>query len=187
MERHYFIGEGPEAKELIAETWARWQACNDARKRLLEDYKADFFMETGYSLLGGGEVIGLGFHDKVQRPYFKGEERTKMGYAYYPKLSTREGKALAKRLKEEKELHFHASKYLLKKMNISRILFEGGRVHWCTACFVDDKVLLSVPGPKSPKSFEERKKLNLSIDPWPQIPDWFKEVKQSEFLRVQGE
>ena len=35
--------------------------------------------------------------------------------------------------------------------------------------------------------FEERKRLNLSIDPWPKIPGWFKEVKQSEFLAAQGE
>lgn len=38
MERHYFIGEGPEAKALIAETRERWQASCDARKRLFEDY-----------------------------------------------------------------------------------------------------------------------------------------------------
>lgn len=187
MERHYFIGEGPEAKALIAEANERWRASCDARKRLLEDYGADFFMETSYSLERGGRIEGLGFSERVKRPYFKGEERTKMGYAYYPKLSTREGKALAKRLEEEKELHFCTAVYLLKKLNISRILFEGGRVHWCTAGWIEDKVLLSVPGPKSPKDLEERKKLNLSIDPWPQIPDWFREVKQSEFLAAQGE
>ena len=186
MERHYFIGTGPEAAALIAEANERWQASCDARKRLLEDYGADFFMETSYSLERGGRIEGLGFSERVKRPYFKGEERTEMGYAYYPKLSTKEGKRLAKRLEEEKELHFCTAVYLLKKLGISRILREGRRMHWCTAGWIEDKVLLSVPGPKFPKDLEERKKLNLGIDLWPKIPDWFREVKESEFLAAQG-
>lgn len=186
MERHYFIGEGPEAAALIAEANERWQASCDARMRLLKDYGADFFMEELYGLERGGRLEGLGFHERVKRPYLKGEERTEMGYAYYPKLSTREGKALAKRLEEEKELHFCTDVFILKKLGISRILREGGRLHWCWAGWVEDKVLLSVPGPKSPKTFEERKKLNSGIDLWPNIPDWLREVKESEFLAVQG-
>lgn len=177
MEKHFYIGEGPEAEALIAEAWERHNACNNARKRLLEDYKADFFMETAVSILGGGVLVGLGFSERVKRPYFKGEERTVMGYAYYPKLSTKEGKALAKRLKEEKDLHFCTSKFLLEKMGISRILFENRRVHWCAAGFVEGKLLLSVPGSKEAKEGE---------DPWPNIPAWFREVRESEWLAAQG-
>ena len=70
MERHYFIGEGPEAKAVLAKTVERMKICNAARKKLLKDYGADYFTETGPSFLGGGELIGLGYYEKVQRPYF---------------------------------------------------------------------------------------------------------------------
>lgn len=188
MERHYFIGTGPEAEALIAETWARLNVCNNARDKLLKQYEADNVVTSKSNITGGGRVVALWFKEPVQRPYLKGGECLEGGYFYYPNLRTKEGKALARRMKEDEALTFDYSTFILKKLGVSRIVFdEGLSMYYCTAGFADGKVLLSVPGPKSPKSFEERKKLNLSIDPWPQIPTWFKEVKQSEFLAAQGE
>ena len=177
MERHYFIGEGPEAKAVLAKTVERMKICNAARKKLLKDYGADYFTETGPSFFGGGELIGLGYYEKVQRPYFKGEERTELGYTYYPRLSTKEGKALAKRLKEEKELHFYPSHFICELLGVRRCCHKGMRFFWSAAGFADGKLLLSVPGSKESEDGE---------DPFPEIPDWLREVKESEFLAAQG-
>ena len=183
MERHYFIGTGPEAKGLIAETWARLNVCNNARDKLLKQYEADNVVTSKSNITGGGRVVALWFKEPVQRPYFKGGECLEGGYFYYPNLRTKEGKALARRLKEDEALTFNYSKFILKRLGISRIWFEGLHIHYCTAGFADGKVLLMVPGPKEPKSFEDRTR---GEDPWPKIPDWFREVKQSEFLAAQG-
>lgn len=187
MERHYFIGEGPEAKELITKTWARLNVCNNARDKLLKQYEADNVVTSKSNITGGGRVVALWFKEPVQRPYLKGGERLEGGNFYYPNRRTKEGKELARRLKEDEALTFDYSTFILKTLGISRIVFdEALTMHYCTAGFADGKVLLSVPGPKFPKDLEERKKLGLSIDPWPVIPDWLREVKESEFLAVQG-
>ena len=114
MEKHYYIGEGPEAEKIIAATLARREVATEARRKLMEDYGADGLVESGWN----GKVFGLGFKQKV-----KGGERVADGYAYYPKINTKAGKHLAKRLFEDERLTFNASCFILDALSISRMVF----------------------------------------------------------------
>lgn len=62
MEKHYFIGKGPEAEKLIAATLARKEIATEARRKLMEDYVADGLIEGGWN---GKKVFGLGFKEKA--------------------------------------------------------------------------------------------------------------------------
>ena len=97
MEKHYFIGEGPEAEKLIAATLERREVATEARMALMQDYGADGLIKRDWD---GGSIVGLGFKQKTDAPYLKGGERVADGYAYYPKLNTNAGKQLAKRLED---------------------------------------------------------------------------------------
>lgn len=95
MEKHFYIGEGPEAQALISEALARESVARKARKALIAEYETDGLI---LSVWNDGKVTGLAFEKPTIRPYLKGETRLSNGegYGYYPKLSTKEGKRLAK-------------------------------------------------------------------------------------------
>lgn len=89
MEKHYFIGEGPEAEKLIESMLARHEVSRNARMKLKNDYGSDSLLLSAW---GDGGVIGLFFEKKVDIPFLKGGNRLKDGYAYYPKMNTKKGK-----------------------------------------------------------------------------------------------
>lgn len=41
MEKHFYIGEGPEADALVAEVLEREKATHEAREALISEYEAD--------------------------------------------------------------------------------------------------------------------------------------------------
>lgn len=73
MEKHFYIGEGPQADELISETLARENVAREARKALIAEYEADGLI---LSVWEDGKVEGLAFEKPTSRPYLKGETRT---------------------------------------------------------------------------------------------------------------
>ena len=176
MEKHYFIGEGQEAEKLIAATLARREVATEARRKLMEDYGADGLIKRDWD---GGIIVGLGFKQKTDAPYLKGGEKVSDGYAYYPKRNTKTGKELAKRLKDER-LTFNASCFILDALAISRMVFEGRKIFEAAAGVTEDlkKILVVIPGTKE--------KSSGCTDPFPAVPEWLREVKESEFLAVQG-
>lgn len=182
MEKHFYIGEGPEAEELIAETLARGNVVSEARKALITEYEADGLILSRWN---NGKVAGLAFEKPTSRPYLKGETRTlgHEGYGYYPKLNTKEGKRLASRLSSE-ELTFSMSKFILDKLHLHRLVTgpshvsrTGCALYYSVAGIVSGKVLVSIPGGKEREGGE---------DPFPEVPAWLREVKESEWLAVQG-
>lgn len=183
MEKHYFIGEGPEAEELIAVARKKELAVWEARRAVVEDYDADGLME---SVWRDGSVTGLAFITQVKRPYLKGETKlaNDEGYGYYPKKSTKEGKKLAKRLEEE-NMKFKMSNFIIEFLNLERAVTGpamggsryGYRIYYSVAGIVRNKVLVSIPGSKDPEKCK---------DTFPVIPEWMREVKESEWLAAQG-
>lgn len=182
MEKHYYIGEGPQAEELIVETLERENVAREARKALIADYEADGLI---LSVWRDGKVTGLTFDKPTSRPYLKGETRlsNREGYGYYPKLNTKEGKRLAKRLEAE-ELTFSQSNFILDKLRLRRTVAgpssasrTGCALYYSVAGIVSGKVLVSIPGGKE---WEEGE------DPFPEVPAWLREVKESEWLAAQG-
>lgn len=182
MEKHFFIGEGPQADELIAETLERENVAREARKALIAEYETDGLILSRWD---DGKVAGLAFDKPTSRPYLKGETRLSNGdgYGYYPKLNTKEGKRLAGRLKA-RELTFSPSNFILDKLGLRRMVSgpspasrTGYSLHCSVAGIVSGKILVSIPGGKE----RERGK-----DPFPEVPAWLREVKESEWLAAQG-
>ena len=182
MEKHFYIGEGPEAEALISEALARENVARKARKALIAEYETDGLI---LSVWNDGKVTGLAFEKPTIRPYLKGETRLSNGegYGYYPKLSTKEGKRLAQKLEAE-ELTFSMSKLILDKLRLHRMVAgpsqssrTGSALYYSVAGIVSGKILVSIPGSK--ESGHGR-------DPFPKVPAWLREVKESEWLAVQG-
>lgn len=182
MEKHYYIGEGSQAEELIAETRERGNVARKARKALMAEYEADGLV---LSVWDDGKVAGLAFDKPTSRPYLKGETKLSNGggYGYYPKLNTNEGKRLAQKFDAE-ELTFSMSKFILDKLRLHRIVSGPGGpsrtgyiLYHSVAGIISDKVLVSIPGSKDREH---------GRDPFPEVPAWLREVKESEWLAAQG-
>lgn len=182
MEKHFYIGEGPEALVLISEALARESVARKARKALIAEYETDGLI---LSVWNDGKVAGLAFEKPTSRPYLKGETRLSNGegYGYYPKLSTKEGKRLAQKLEAE-ELTFSMSKLILDKLRLHRMVAgpsqssrTGSALYYSVAGIVSGKILVSIPGSK--ESGHGR-------DQFPKVPAWLREVKESEWLAAQG-
>jgi len=182
MEKHFYIGEGPQADELIAEALERENVAREARAAFVAEYETDGLILSAW---GDGKVVGLAFDKPTSRPYLKGKTRLSNGegYGYYPKLSTKEGKRLAERLKA-KELTFSLSKFILDKLHLHRMAagpsltsLTGYALYRSIAGIVSGKILVSIPGSK----VSER-----GLDTFPEVPAWLREVKESEWLAAQG-
>lgn len=176
MERHYFIGEGTEAEKLIASMLARREVARKARRSLMHDYESD-----GLLLSGGrdGSIVGLSFKKKRNIPFLKGGDRIEGGYAYYPKMNTKKGKELAKRLKDG-DLTFSASHFIVDALKLERFAFSGRRMYVSVAGTSEDLkcILVSIPGAKEDEDGPS--------STFPVIPEWMREVKESEWLAAQG-
>lgn len=182
MEKHYYIGEGSQAEELIAETLERENVAREARKTLMVEYEADGLV---LSVWDHGKVAGLAFDKPTSRPYLKRETELSngKGYGYYPKLNTKEGKRLSQKL-EAKELTFSLSDFILDKLHLHRTVAgpnslsrTGCALYRSAAGIISGKVLVSIPGSKDREH---------GGDPFPEVPAWFREVKESEWLAAQG-
>ena len=134
MEKHFFIGEGPEAEMLIASMIARREVARKARLSLMHDYGSD-----GLILSGGreGSIVGLSFRKKRDIPFLKGGNRIEGGYAYYPKMNTKKGKELAKRLKDG-DLTFSASHFFIDALKLERFAFSARRMYVSVAGTSED-------------------------------------------------
>ena len=170
MERHYFIGEGPEAEKLIAATLARSEVARKARLALMHDYSSDGLLLSGRR---DGSIAGLSFKEKRGIPFLKGGDRIEGGYAYYPKMNTKKGKELAQRLKEG-NLTFSASHFIVDALKLEHFAFSGSRMYVSVAGTSENLkcILVSIPGERG--------------DTFPVIPEWMREVKESEWLAAQG-
>ena len=176
MEKHFYIGEGAEADQLLAETRELWSVCREAQQRLAEDYGADSLVATR-GIGWRNKVTGLFFAQKVDRPYLKYAYRVAGGYAYLPRKKTQEGKELARRLREEKSLHFSVSRHIVRALKVGRIVRGTSHLYESTAGYAGNSIFLAIPGSQEPCE---------GIDPFPAIPEWFREVRESEWLAGQG-
>lgn len=64
MEKHFYIGEGPEADALVAEVLEREKVTHEARKALISEYEADGLI---LSVWNDGKVTGLAFNKLTSR------------------------------------------------------------------------------------------------------------------------
>lgn len=178
--KNFFIGEGPEAEALIAEIKGLREAANNARDVVQQEYGADGLVLHGR----GGKVCGLAFIEKQNKPFLKGEVRLEKGFGYYPKLNCKQGKELASKLGAP-ELQFNTNDYILTKLKLHRMCDgphrasrTGMALYLSVAGYAENKILVSIPGPKDLD--------RMHGDPMPEVPTWFREVKESDWLAAQG-
>lgn len=172
MTKNFFIGEGPEAEALIAEVKELREAVSIARKAIQNEYCADGLLSRN----NGGEICGLVFKEKQSLPFLKEEMRVDGGYGYYAKRNCKQGKELSAKLRAP-DLQFSPSDHIVKKLNINRMCFgasgPGMAIYSTAAGFIDGKIIVSIPAAEK-------------SDPMPEVPTWFREVKESEWLAAQG-
>ena len=176
--KNFFTGEGPEAEALIAEVKELRKAKNEAIANVQREYGSDALLARG------AKVFGLVFIERQDRPYLKNEIRLESGFGYYPKLNCKQGKELAAKLKAP-ELQFDTSDYILDTLKLHRMYAgthaaskTGMAMYLSVADYAGDKILVSIPGKKNEGA--------LTGAPWPEVPTWFREVKESEWLAAQG-
>ena len=76
------------------------------------------------------------------------------------------------------------SKFILDKLNLHRMVAgtsqssrTGSALYYSVAGIVSGKILVSIPGSKESEHGRE---------PFPEVPAWLREVKESEWLAAQG-
>lgn len=139
----------------------------------MQDFEADGLYVVG------DDVKGLFFKEEVRLPFLRCKMKLEPdGYGYVPSRNTRRGKELANRLIEGKELHFSPSRHICDKLDIHRYQSDGTYVYRTVAGYADGKILVSIPGPRDGM-------VGMS-DPFPEVPAWLREVKESEWLAAQG-
>lgn len=177
MQLHYYIGEGPEAEEIIAEIMDKQATVHAARAALCKECGVD-------NLFGcRGNVEGVFFKEKQNLPHLKGEMCLEGGYGYYPKLNCKAGKELAAKLRDP-ALAFDINDHIIKRLKISRMVAgrhaasrTGMALYSSVAGIAKGKILVIIPGaPDNPDGG----------DPMPSVPEWMREVKESEWLAAQG-
>ncbi len=95
-------------------------------------------------------------------------------------MNTKAGKKLAAKL-EQPGLVFDVSDHLIKTLKLSRCVAgpaatrTGMALYYSVAGWAHDTLLVKIP-----QSDKE------NADPMPGVPSWLREVKESEWLAVQG-
>lgn len=182
--KRYFIGEGPEALDLIQEAMDGIRAARKKQKTLEE--KWDCFQL--YMSPWGNKFIGIITKGPVDRSYLKkGElfhEDGESYWAYSPKRSTKLGKAMLEDFEQE-GLVFQASKHIVNKLGVDREVYgllekyqRMGFAH-SVAGFHDGKIMLKVPTLSDDDPSKGRE------EDFPEMPSWVREVRRSEFISLQ--
>lgn len=175
MEKNYYIASGDKVQDLIAETKKLLDFRDVARKKLLHDYEADFLL-TENTIFYDEKVVGLGFKEPVKRSFLlKSYQFCKEGFAYRPDARTLKGQVLKRRLREDSALHFSASKHIISRLRVDRIVLVGHDVERSAAVCLDDSILVYIPGG------EETGKRS---DPFPAIQEFFKKITETDWERM---
>lgn len=169
MKKNYYLGEGPYAETLISGAKERWQRANDARDSLLLEYSADGLLSRG------SEIYGLVFKERKDLTFLKVEAVIDGKFGYSPRLNSKQGKELKNRL-QSPDVQFDVSSFILNELKLNRVCISAtpsGLVMDRSSVDFSGKILLLV----IPDGED--------CDPMPEIPTWFRQVKESEWLAAQ--
>ena len=167
-----YIGSGPENDELLKRVREKAEIAYAARKALTDEYGAQGLI-MGY--WDNGKPEGIYFTSQQELPFLKGEtKRGKNLFGYYPRLNTKAGKELKRKL-DDPALVFSASHMILSELKLHRMTSDGRCLYHSTAGYTETSILVSIPDGRN------------EFDPMPKVPAWLREVKESEWLAAQGE
>jgi hypothetical protein len=178
----FFIGSKEESKELMDSILADINAKREAAVKIAQEQGAETAVR-GH----GGKVIGLAFESEVSLPHLKYEGTVRSDTDdekpcpwYSPRRNNKAGKELAAILKNIPAVPSFSSS-AIQRLDLEHAVV--GRHHSGQTCmahaaagFGQGQILLKIP--TNPHGVE------ASV--FGNIPPWFKEVKESEFLAAQG-
>lgn len=184
MEYQFYIGEGPEAQELIDECHSKKQAKNDAVSAFQERHGFTNSWSQYRSVLGGlasekkltseeAKSLGLKYHMCIEEGC----------YAYTPHLGCSAGKKLQKEIDEINKDRFDVSDYILKVTGMEHTVFgphaesrSGQCIADSVAGYAGGNLVIKVP--------IGTKMRGDGLTPTP--PAWLREAKESEVLSLYG-
>lgn len=185
MKRTYYIGEGPEAKEVIDAAFAKVQAFRDAGSALSDG------MPDGTMILaqngGQGVIVGFGIRQQlsqedlaeyglspdVNRP----DENGEFIPTYKPNSRSNKGKELRKRINAANRLHTTFSDQVIATLKISRWCVDGRMMCMSSAGCKDGKLFISIPGTP-----DDGQSNGHGGDKFPVIPSWFRAPQGDEAI-----
>jgi|GEM_PF-2060944 hypothetical protein len=184
----FYIGEGPEASEIITEVDAGIAGEKEARLKLNDDVMAMSFsgVWVAKSFMGGTRVGGVMTTNRLTSE----EERAlgvkffqrmgdASGYAYKPRLSTKAGKRLKTMIDEANKRAFDHSEHIIKRTGMDALVCSAGKLRHSVACIVNNRLFVKVPVPAGLDPDEV-------ADKAPVPPGWLREAKESEWLAGMG-
>lgn len=184
----FYIGEGPVALEIIAEVNAGLESKRKARQKLQDDVVALSFdgIWTADGYMSGDLVAGVGSKERLTAEEerargvkFYATMREDSGYAYKPRLNTKEGKKLKSMIDEANKSAFSHSAHITKRTGMEYMVLCSSNLRRSAACCTDDRIFVRVPVPMGVDP-------NESADKAPVPPVWFREVLESEWLAGLG-
>lgn len=172
MEHKFYIGDGEEAKAIISETQNAIQKFNSECVSLAEEYGAE-----GVALMNG-KPTGLVFKDKPDLPYLKVSTQRDGECFCYPLLNFKTGKELSSKLNAIQKVT--ASEHIIEVLGVGRWIAgkhlgsqTGMAMYHSVAGYGSGVLVVKIP-------------TGEGGDEMPTVPEWLREVKESEFLAAQG-
>lgn len=174
IKTYMFVGEGPEADALIARVRARKEDTDARRLALCEEHGADGLLMDWWD---AARPIALYYLEKQDRPYLKNETRQDGRWCYYPKRSTKMGKALKAALDSD-DVYFSASSMILQDLSLQVLTSTYRSVLKSNAGCTDTQVVVILP-----VDMDDLASMAVKS----RVPSWFREVTQSELDRIADE
>lgn len=177
MQYRFYIATGEPVRKLLSEMRAIGNHASIYRDFLIGDTGAsNLFYYAGEP----GRPRGLVFAERKDRPGLKFGANVGEGFTYFPETATEEGKKLAKAL-DDPRVRFDPEAWLLEKLKI-----EGHAPGYCEHC----RNIHAKYRPRIYLNPSQSTALYLKIPgemaPYPELPDWFRETRESVWLAEQG-
>lgn len=174
MKYKFYIGEGAEAEKMISECISAEHYASIYRCAAIESAGAAnlycYYLEPDCPR-------GFVFKTREEREGFRFGAAVNGGFTYFPDPSTDKGKTYQDMLCDQR-LRFHAEAWLLRALNIHAE--AHGRCEHCRNAHARYKA----------RALWENRQIYLKIpseaNPYPEIPQWLREVKESQWLAAQG-
>lgn len=176
MQYRFYIGKGEVAAKIVSEMVSAMLYASVYRDALIEQSGANnLFFYANEPDRPRGFVYGK----REDYPGLKFGAVIEGGFTYFPDNTVEKGKMFEKLLADPK-LRFDQEVYLLGAINIT-----GDVRGYCEHC----RNIHSIFKPRAfrpDRKFEIFLKIPAEMSPYPEIPEWFKEVKESTWLAMQG-
>lgn len=176
MQYRFYIGKGEEAARLVSEMVHAMLHASAYRDALIEQHGArNLFCYANEPDRPRGFVYG----DRKDRQGLKFGAAVQGGFTYFPDNATEDGKKFEELLSDP-GLRFDQEIWLLKALNVA-----GEARGYCEHCR-NIHALFKPRAFRPDGKFEIFLKIPAAMSPYPVLPEWCRETRESEWLAEQG-